>query len=89
MTQGGRQHGGAAAAHVADAKPDEQVGERPLLRPLDGVQQIAHRKLGEAFEADDVAVGQGVDVADVCDQVLAGEQHHGAFAESLDVHGTA
>ena len=87
VADGPGQHLRAGAAQVADVEPDEQVGQRSLLRGLDGRLQVAHRDLAEALELADAVEVERVDVAHVGEQVLVEEHAEGALAEALDVHG--
>ena len=58
----------AGAAQVADVQPDQQVGQRPGLRGLDGVLQVAHDDLAEALDAPEHVPVDRVDVAHVGDE---------------------
>src|SRR6185295_5902636 len=77
---------GARRPEVADVQPDQQVGQRPVLRRLDGRLQVAHRDGTEPFELSDAVPVDRVDVGDVVHELELEELADALLPEALDVH---
>ena len=72
---------------MRDPQPEQQASQGPVPGPLDGLAQVANRRLPEAVPAGDPVVVQRVDPGYVGEEALAYEQVDPLFTEALDIHG--
>ena len=76
-------------ADALDAEAEQHAGERPLLRALDRLDQVAGRDLGEALQLLKRLGVEVVDARDPVDQPVLEELADPLLAQPLDVHRAA
>ena len=74
---------------MVDAEPDEHAPQRPLLRPLDRVDEQLRRALADPLERHELVDGERVDVGRVLEQPGVDELAHALLAEPFDVERAA
>src|SRR5829696_7477280 len=81
-----RDKGGRNRPYVPDAEGVEDEGERLLLTPLDGSDQILRALLPEAFEWDELFGLEVVDVGSVTYESEVEQPGGKLLAQAVDIH---